>query len=104
MTKDDKEKIQKIMNCLAYGRNIKSEWIDKDIETIRSIVKNDQKALDYFENQWFSNREKWIASGRDLKYALTNNISESINKKVKYYYLGGTLNMRVDTFVKKCLV
>lgn len=82
LSKDDKAKIDKIMNCLANGRNTKLEWVQNNFDEISKFLENNQEAINYFQTQWFSNQEKWVAANRDIKYSLTNNISESINKKV----------------------
>ncbi|EAY07191.1 hypothetical protein TVAG_050060 [Trichomonas vaginalis G3] len=91
------------MNYLAYGRNGKKEWIEPTFKKILEIAEKFPEFSKYIQNQWISNQERWTAAERDENLALTNNISESINKKIKYYYFGGTIFMRFDRFVMKLI-
>ncbi|EAY02826.1 hypothetical protein TVAG_292940 [Trichomonas vaginalis G3] len=71
------------MNYLAYGRNGKKEWIEPTFKKILEIAEKFTEFSKYIQNQWISNQERWTAAERDENLALTNNISESINKKIK---------------------
>lgn len=93
------KRIQKKMNYLCYARCLDSEQSQKIVERIKELIEPNKELTEYFNNQWWKYGERWIVSNKPKEVPLTNNVSESLFKKLKYYDFGGSLHMKFDYFV-----
>ena len=92
-------KVLKKMNYLNYARSFDEIICNNIIKRIKELISDNKELSEYFEKQWFNHEQQWVVSYKPKDVPLTNNISESLFRKVKYYDFGGHLHMKFDYFV-----
>lgn len=102
-TEEEFTKIVKKVSILCYTKQLTPEDAQKILTRINELLANDATALKYMKDQWLNFTHQWVITEKPEGTPLTNNVSESGFRKIKYYDFGGQLHISFDEFIYKLI-